>query len=179
MASTTSKINTAVDTAQNEAGDILNYSSMVSGETMPQFEQYLSYLDKMTSGSPTERMEAIAPTVSDATAVAQGQKKQLAGLPRGGEKAMLSASIDQQTAATIGRALSKAFTQAEEFKKEVGALGISTYLQGAESAGGLELGSANVLTNLLQIQDQNQQQQQAGYEQMAEQGAQLAAEAMA
>ena len=48
MASTTSKINTAVDTAQNEAGDILNYSSMVSGSTMPQFEQYLSYLDKMT-----------------------------------------------------------------------------------------------------------------------------------
>jgi hypothetical protein len=103
------------------------------------------------------RMEANASTIADINATAQGEKAQIANLPRGGESAFLSAQVDQNTATQIGNALSKTYNQALAALGQAGEWGTGLTYETQLGAGNLQVSTANAYTNVGQLEMQKQQ----------------------
>jgi hypothetical protein len=144
-AGTTSQAKGAAYAAENTAiSYLLPQATALGTKSTSLLDQYIAELEGFTSTSPTKRMEAAAPEIADATALAQGQKKQLANLPRGGESAYLSSMIDQNTVTAIGNALSKEFSSAISAEGQLSEWGISTELGAEAQAGELFLGAGGV-----------------------------------
>ena len=138
----------AASAAENVAGqDVLPQAGALINFSAPLLQQYAGYLQSLMSPDASTRMEAIAPTIADQTALAVGEKAQLANLPRGGESAYLNSLIDQNTATAIGNALSQQVTQAAHDLGQLGEYGTSTALTSELGAGALFNSAGSVLNN--------------------------------
>jgi hypothetical protein len=144
-------VQSAANTAENVVSQsVLPQSQALLDTTSPVFQNYLNELEGLTSADPSMRMEANEPLIAQQTDLAQGERAQAANQPRSGATAYEDSLIDQQTATSIGDALSKTFTTALTAEGQAGEWGIGTALtselSGADvylSAGGVLQGAAN------------------------------------
>jgi hypothetical protein len=129
----------------------------VYGPSVNAYQGYINELEGLLSTNPAMRMEANASTIADINATAQGERAQIANLPRGGESAFLSAQIDQNTATAIGDALSKTYNQALAALGQAGEFGTSLTYGTQLGAGGLQVSTGNAYEGLGELQNEQQQ----------------------
>ena len=135
----------AASAAENVVGsDVLPQAGALLDTTSPVFSQYLAELESLTSSDPTTRMEAIAPTIAQQTALEQGQEQQIANMPRGGQSAYLDSLVQQGDVTAIGNALSQEFNSALSAEGQAGEFGISTALNSELGSASTFLGAGNV-----------------------------------
>lgn len=130
--------------------DVLPASGKLQQTGMGILDQYQAELEGLLSSNPSMRMEANAKTIADTQALAEGQRKQVANLPRGGESAYLSGQIDQNVATQIGNALSATFNQALAAEGALGQYETSTGLQGDIQTAGLDIQAGSAYDHLSQ-----------------------------
>jgi len=157
VASAVSSAKGSLGAAQTTAGDVMQEVGAVYGPSVNAYQGYINELEGLFSTNPTMRMEANASTIADINATAQGEKAQIANLPRGGESAFLSAQVDQNTATQIGNALSKTYNQALAALGQAGEWGTGLTYETQLGAGNLQVSTANAYTNVGQLEMQKQQ----------------------
>lgn len=134
---------------ENVAGqDVLPLAGSVANTGQSVYDQYLQWLQDITSADPKTRMAAAAPQISAINAQAKGAKKQISQLPRGGERDYLMAQVDQNSASEIGNAINDWYTKGKMQQGLAGQWGISTGLQGDVAAGNLFANAGNTLAGI-------------------------------
>lgn len=137
--------------------DITPTAGAIKQISFPELQQYISWLNQLTSSDPNQRFAAVAPQVGDITAQTESAKQQIRNLPRGGEQNYLLAGADISKSSEIGKLLTDLYTKAQTQKGAIGEEGLNTALSYFNSAVGAEGTAAGILTNEQQVSGQGSQ----------------------
>lgn len=152
MAKPTAAEGGALSAAVTVAGsDVLPAAGKLQSGGMSILDQYQAELEGLLSTDPAMRMEANAANISDINALAQGERQQVANMPRGGAQAYENGLIDQNVETQIGNALSNSFNQALTAEGQLGQYETTTGLQGDIQAAGLDISAAGGYDGLAKL----------------------------
>ncbi len=137
--------------------DITPTAGAIKQISLPELQQYIAWLNQLTSSDPNQRFAAVAPQVGDITAQSEAAKQQIRNLPRGGEQNYLLAGADISKSSDIGRLLTDLYTKAQAQKGAIGEEGLNTALQYFNTAIGGEQAAAGILSGNRQLDAQGSQ----------------------
>jgi hypothetical protein len=110
-------------------GESINKDTGVYNLALPEFQDYIKYLNSLTSTDPNARFAAVAPAVQDITSQKEAAISNISQLPRGGEQDYLRALAEIGGGADISKLLTGEYAAAQAAKGQAGQFGLEFRLQ--------------------------------------------------